>query len=243
MKGRSQKNQSLITAAGLGKRFGALTRETNKCLLSIAGKPVILHLLDRLESAGIEEMIVVSGYQHAKLLKLIEKRATIVFNPFYRVSGILGSFWAAREWLSGSPFLFTTADHFFHSSVLADCLKVKGELSVVVQTKKRYTREDAKVVIRSGSVARMGKEIPIAEAEGEFGGMALFGSRGSALFFQELESSFEKGGLNGYMMEILMSVSHRYALPVRYSTCRENSRIEIDSVHDLVAARRLAQLF
>ncbi len=56
------KVKALITAAGMGKRLGALTRSQNKSLLRIGGKPLITHLLARLKSCGIQDIVVVTGY-------------------------------------------------------------------------------------------------------------------------------------------------------------------------------------
>jgi choline kinase len=237
------KVKAFVTAAGMGKRFGALTRATNKCLMRVEGKPLIAHILDKLERAGVPETVVVTGYQNHAVERCLGRRAKALFNPFYRVSGILASFWEARPSLAGKPFLFTTSDHFFHPSVLRDCLRGGADVRIVVQRKKRYTTEDAKVIIRGLNVVEMGKGIPVSHAHGEFGGMAFFSARASALFYRELRAHFEKGDLGGYMMDILNTLRQRHAISIRYSVCAEDMRIEVDSVHDLVEARRLARLF
>lgn len=235
--------RALVTAAGLGKRFGVLTQRTNKCLFQIDGKPVLSHLMDRFEGVGIRDVTVVTGHQHALLARVLAGRAHVVFNPFYAVSGILGSFWAARRELEGRPFVFTTADHFFHPSVLAGCLSVRGDLVIAVQKKKAYTKEDAKVIIRRSCVSEIGKHLPVDQADGEFGGMAVFSPRASAWFYGALERHLIGGGLSGYMMEVLGSVSREKRVPILPSYCGEDARIEIDSVRDLMEARRLARCF
>lgn len=47
-----------MLAAGLGKRMRPLTATTPKPLIEVAGKSLIDHGLDRLEDAGVEEVIV-----------------------------------------------------------------------------------------------------------------------------------------------------------------------------------------
>ncbi len=235
--------RALITAAGMGKRFGVLTRKTNKSLFHVDGRSLIEHLLMRLKVAGIRKIYVVTGHQHALLKKHVAASASVFYNPFYRVSGILGSFWAAREALDGKPFLFTTSDHFFHPAVLRDCLGKKADLRIVVQKKKCYTKEDAKVIIQNSKVIHLSKDIPLKNAHGEFGGMVFFSARASTRFFEELEGLFQKGDLHGYVMDILLLISRKYAMPITYSQCTEASRIEVDSVHDLIVARRMAKKF
>ena len=118
---RKRKVKALITAAGRGKRFGAVTRTTNKCLLSVAGKPLLDQILERLEEFGIRNVTIVTGYQAQRLASLVNDRAKTIYNPFYSVSGLLGSFWSARHELSGFPFVFTTSDHYFETPLLESC--------------------------------------------------------------------------------------------------------------------------
>jgi choline kinase len=171
------------------------------------------------------------------------KEAKTLFNPFFQVSGILGSFWAARSFLEGENFLFTTTDHFFHPSVLRGCLCRHSnhlcDIRIVIQKKSRYTREDAKVVIRKSEILKLGKDLPLRQADGEFGGMAYFSSRASRLFFRLLQIQLEKEGLEGYVMDILNRMKEQY--PICFSTCGEGERIEIDSVYDLIEARKMAK--
>ena len=54
--------KAVLLAAGRGSRLGALTEELPKPLLTVAGRPIIVHILDGLRRAGIEEITVVTGY-------------------------------------------------------------------------------------------------------------------------------------------------------------------------------------
>ena len=53
---------AVLLAAGRGKRLGALTDDTPKPLLDIAGAPLISHIVDALGSAGLTHFIVLTGY-------------------------------------------------------------------------------------------------------------------------------------------------------------------------------------
>src|SRR5690606_28957994 len=50
--------RAMVMAAGKGTRMRHLTRTMPKPLVPFAGRPLIDHVLDRLEEAGIEEIIV-----------------------------------------------------------------------------------------------------------------------------------------------------------------------------------------
>jgi NDP-sugar pyrophosphorylase family protein len=57
-------NAAVLLAAGRGKRLGALTADTPKPLLDIAGSPLISHIVEALAgaAAGLTHFIVVTGY-------------------------------------------------------------------------------------------------------------------------------------------------------------------------------------
>lgn len=53
---------AVLLAAGRGTRLGALTSDTPKPMLDIAGAPLISHIVDVLAGAGLKHFIVVTGY-------------------------------------------------------------------------------------------------------------------------------------------------------------------------------------
>ena len=50
--------KAMILAAGRGKRMRPLTDETPKALLEVAGKPLIVYQIERLQKAGIHDVII-----------------------------------------------------------------------------------------------------------------------------------------------------------------------------------------
>jgi glucose-1-phosphate thymidylyltransferase len=51
-------------AGGTGSRLFPLTKVTNKHLLPVGKKPMILHPVEKLTAAGIREIIIVTGVEH-----------------------------------------------------------------------------------------------------------------------------------------------------------------------------------
>ena len=62
---RTKKVKGVILAGGLGTRLAPLTRITNKHLLPVHNKPMILYPLETLKKSGIDELMVVCGREHA----------------------------------------------------------------------------------------------------------------------------------------------------------------------------------
>ncbi len=62
--------KAVVLAAGLGKRMKPLTDSKPKALVEFRGKPLLEHVLQSLEKAGIKETVVVVGFGS----KMIRKR-------------------------------------------------------------------------------------------------------------------------------------------------------------------------
>jgi glucose-1-phosphate thymidylyltransferase len=56
--------KGVILAGGTGSRLFPLTRVTNKHLLPVGRKPMIMHCVEKLSGAGITEIMVITGPEH-----------------------------------------------------------------------------------------------------------------------------------------------------------------------------------
>jgi glucose-1-phosphate thymidylyltransferase len=57
--------KGLICAGGTATRLAELTRVTNKHLLPVGGRPMIYYPLGQMQALGIEEVLLVTGQNHA----------------------------------------------------------------------------------------------------------------------------------------------------------------------------------
>lgn len=58
------KIKGIVLAGGTGSRLFPLTRVTNKHLLPVGRKPMIMHCIEKLAESGIKEIMVVTGPEH-----------------------------------------------------------------------------------------------------------------------------------------------------------------------------------
>lgn len=54
--------KAIILAAGKGTRLGELTKNTPKPMIEVAGKPVVEHVIRRIQRTGIEDFVLVTKY-------------------------------------------------------------------------------------------------------------------------------------------------------------------------------------
>lgn len=59
--------KAIILAAGKGTRLEPLTEDTPKCMLPLAGKPILEHVIKAVRKAGIREVLLVVGYEGEKI--------------------------------------------------------------------------------------------------------------------------------------------------------------------------------
>lgn len=83
------RRKAMIFAAGLGTRLKPLTDTKPKALVEIAGKPLIEHVLEKLVSAGFND-IVVNVHHFADMIE--EWGRNIVETPYYKDKNIRISF-------------------------------------------------------------------------------------------------------------------------------------------------------
>ena len=94
----------IILAAGQGQRLGPITANQPKCLVSIGDSTIVWHQLDNCETAGIEDVVVVTGAFADAVDDEIQRwrdheprRLSVasLYNPFYDVANNMISLWAA----------------------------------------------------------------------------------------------------------------------------------------------------
>ena len=66
--------KAIVPAAGIGKRLRPHTLTTPKALFNVAGRPIIGHILDFLIKAGIDEIVVVVGYESSQVERYLHEQ-------------------------------------------------------------------------------------------------------------------------------------------------------------------------
>ncbi|MFZ5736938.1 MAG: nucleotidyltransferase family protein [Pseudomonadota bacterium] len=106
--------KALLVAAGLGTRLAPLTDVLPKCLMPIAGRPLLGLWLQMLSEAGFSE-IVVNLHHHAELVSEYIRRSPwsgrVILAPEDTLLGTAGTLLRHRERFTDGPTLFAHADN------------------------------------------------------------------------------------------------------------------------------------
>lgn len=159
----------MILAAGLGGRLGRATSSLPKPLVPVAGRPLIAYTLDALAAAGIEDVVVVTGYREqqlrAALLEVAPARTRFVSNPRFE-GGAARSLAAAREACGDDAFLLLMSDHLFDGGLVATlaALELAGGAAVAADASRwpaEYVGEATRLLVDDGGLVReIGKGLP-----------------------------------------------------------------------------------
>lgn len=163
--------RALIIAAGRGIRLNEHSQEIPKCLISVGERSIIATILRTLERAGIEEVVIVTGYKHEVIEqrlgdgRLLGLRLRYVFNPeWQKRNGV--SVYAAREcFAADEQFLLMMSDHLFSPDMLTKLMATPvaaREVALAVDPKIStiFDIDDAmKVVYEGEHIRRIGKTL------------------------------------------------------------------------------------
>lgn len=105
---------ALLLAAGEGRRLRPLTEHVPKCLVEIAGRPLLSIWFDRLFRAGIERAVVNTFYKAEAVERFVESspwRERVRLWPEDALLGTAGTLVATRHLFARDDYLLAHADN------------------------------------------------------------------------------------------------------------------------------------
>ena len=117
--------QSIILAAGMGKRLKKYTKDGTKCMVPVNGKPIIDYTLESLSKAGIKKITVVIGYKGEKLKNYIKDKypyleINFIENPVYDKTNNIYSLFLAKDVLVEDDTILLESDLVFKPEIISD---------------------------------------------------------------------------------------------------------------------------
>jgi len=114
--------KGVILAGGTGSRLAPLTHVTNKHLLPVYDRPMIYWSIETLRDAGITDIMIVSGKDHAgHFLNLLKSGRELGVKLTYEVQeeagGIAQALALAKDFFGSDPVVVMLGDNFLERSV------------------------------------------------------------------------------------------------------------------------------
>lgn len=130
--------KGVILAGGTGSRLYPLTKVTNKHLLPVYDKPMIYYPLQTLISAGIKDIMIVSGRGHAgHFLELLGSGAELgvhfTFEIQEEAGGIAQALSFAEDFVDGDNVTVVLGDNIFQDNIKEEVLAFKSGAKIFLK--------------------------------------------------------------------------------------------------------------
>lgn len=155
--------KALILNSGLGSRMGVLTSEHPKCMTEISAHETILsRQLKMIADAGIEEVVMTTGYYDGVLVKYCQSlelplHFTFVNNPIYDKTNYIYSIYCAKDYLDDDIILMH-GDLVFENEVF-DRVVASNVSCMTVSSTLPLPEKDFKAQVVNGMVMKVGIDI------------------------------------------------------------------------------------
>jgi choline kinase len=228
----------VILAAGVGSRLRPMTNDKPKCLVTTAGKTILEYQLDAYKEAGIEELVIVLGYESQAVKDYLKYnkdfKIRIIENEIYEETNNMYSFYLTRDYVEGKAFVLNNADLSIESNLVADMIADTREDLVAVDV-GMFNDESMKVSINEdGFISDISKQVPKEKAVGCSIDFYKFSEKSSLRFFQEMKTIIESDkNLKDWTEVAMQRLFHSQALHFNVFDIDGLAWVEIDNYEDL----------
>ena len=121
---------SLILAAGEGKRLRPLTNKIPKCLVPFFGKTILQRQINTLKKEGINFINIAAGHQHNKIKKL---GYPISINKNYKTTNMVKTMFLAMElYKKKEDLVVSYGDIIYQNNNLKKLLSCNKQIAVMI---------------------------------------------------------------------------------------------------------------
>jgi NDP-sugar pyrophosphorylase family protein len=144
--------QALILAAGFGKRLRPITDVIPKCLVEVAGTPLLLNSLNCLSGRNITEVLIIVGDKKEQIINRCGHsyngmKITYIENPLYQETNNVYSFWLAKNYIHDDLLMFE-CDLFYRRSLVDRLLEQsRGVCNILVSPYNAATMDGTVVAV------------------------------------------------------------------------------------------------
>ena len=140
--------KGIILAGGTGSRLMPLTKVTNKHLLPVGQRPMLLHPVAKMTEAGIKDILVITGTEHmGDVVGLLgsgkDYGCRFTFRVQDEAGGIAQALALGENFAGGAAVCVILGDNVFEDSLGpgADAFRARGESGAYVMLKEVHDPE------------------------------------------------------------------------------------------------------
>ena len=236
----SKVTTAVILAAGLGTRLKHHTEAQPKGFLKVGGTSLIERSIANLVRAGINDIIIGTGYRYDHFDKLKKKYPVTTFtNVDYRVTGSMYTLYVLRHLIS-KPFLLLESDLLYDPAALNYLLDDSREDIILASGATQSGDEVFIQTSAESNLQQMSKDRSIlTQINGELVGITKLTPATVEQMATFSETHFKNGNRMLNYEDALVGVSTQHPIPVK--VIEDLVWCEIDDEHHL--KRALAKIY
>ncbi len=241
--------KAVILAAGVGDRLRPFTNKLPKCLVPVAGVPILDNTLAHLAALGTEDIAVVVGHHKEAIIERYGERhlgmsMSYVVSENYDKTNNIYSLWLARRHLT-QDVLLLEADIFFEQAVLERLLLQSGGNLAIVS---RHQSWMSGTVVSVDARGRIQATVDSQNQPDGFDYSKFFKTANIYLFRKDFLNRYFLPQLDAYITSrdygeyyesILITLGHRGKNNLVAVDCDDLKWYEIDDESDRLAAEYL----
>lgn len=236
--------KAFILAAGIGSRLGNITRNLPKCLVPVAGKPILEYQLDALLANGITGVAMVLGYKKEKILAFLESKEkyknmnfTFALNSEYATTNSSYSYWQARSLIGSEPYIHLNCDIVLFPPLIKRLKESPFENAILVDRNVKLDASMEQVILDGDRVVKMDKaNLPGAMGRGS--GMAKLSPAAVAVMKERVAGFVAQGDKNQHchgLMRHALTLVPFYVLDASDLVFREiNTQKELKEAEEMI---------
>lgn len=205
----------VILSAGMGTRLGDKNENQPKALLEINEKKLISYQLEKLQTLGFSEVLIVIGYKASLIKRMLGNDfhgMTIhyVLNKDFSKSGTAYSFYKAKSyWNQNKPSILMLHSDIFYDLSILDVLLTQPQCSLLVADEHyaNNTNDEMVVFANNQTVYKVEKgPHKMQNAVGEVVGINLFLNTFCESYFTFLENFFQNNSNKKFHWEQTLKI-------------------------------------
>lgn len=230
----------IILVAGKGTRLQPLTIHYPKTLYKLDDNDTVIQRMVKLIRKHDQEaeIVVVTGFLHQRIEEGIEG-VTFVYNPFYAVTNSIASLWFAREYLERDHVTIINGDVIMSDQLVKEVLCRKTQGALVLYDSSVKKNGDYNVSTIDDKVVVMSKQLEVYD--GEYAGVVKMDRQAAAVFKTAMEEAIEYGLYDQWYEDVLVQMIFSDNFVLHCIDVRDYEWIEVDSVRDLVVAKKISK--
>jgi len=230
----------IVLAAGIGANLHPLTLTHPKSLYKLDNSITLLRhnvkMIRRFDKSA--EIVVVVGFMHKTVTKdILSENVKIVHNPFYSVTGSMGSLWFAREYLQRENVAVINGDVIFDSYIMKNVICKPTDIPYVVVDSSLTASGKYYVNVQEDKVCIMSKQL--SDYFATYSSVTKLDAVSSRFVLMELEKMVNDGMFEHFYEDVLVQMIFSDNFELYYVDIKGHSWTEVDSVDDLLKAKQI----